>query len=237
MEKFVKAIQKNDPRELNSLLANGDGPSLEMLQQLAEQCIDHGANQCLKVLTNSANRFDTVALAKAAKLKNDPEAFKTVTSDMSVSTTLGLLDFMPNQYELAIQLIEKLSKHYRFVQGFKKTLKGSDLARNISSVPVTLNTNIVNPYEGDYFPGRENIIEEVCGKVCFPGGLQRNIICFCGKDHFGKTALVKKITTLSSYCNKSFDGILVVEANNNHYSNVEEPIMKALGKLTGDAFG
>jgi len=148
---------------------------------------------------------------------------------------LGLLDFMPNQYELAIQLIEKLSKHYRFVQGFKKTLKGSDLARNISSVPVTLNTNIVNPYEGDYFPGRENIIEEVCGKVCFPGGLQRNIICFCGKDHFGKTALVKKITTLSSYCNKSFDGILVVEANNNHYSNVEEPIMKALGKLTGDA--
>lgn len=232
MEKFVKAIQKNDPRELNSLLANGDGPSLEMLQQLAEQCIDHGANQCLKILIND-ERLDILSLANTAKQKNDPKAFKTVTSNMSVSNMLGLLNFMPQQYELAVQLIEKLSKHYRFVQGFKKALKGSDLARNISSAPVTLNTNMVNPYEGDYFPGRENIIEDVCGKVCFPGGLQRNIICFCGKDHFGKTALVKKITTLSSYCNQRFDGILLVEANN-HYSNVEEPIMKALGKLTGD---
>jgi len=234
MENFVNAITNNDPRELNTLLANGDGPSSEMFQQLAEKCIEHGADKCLKVLFMKAQRFDTRSLAKAAKAKNDVKAFEIVTSNMSVSTMLGLLNFMPQQYELAIQLIEKLSEHNRFIQGFKKALKGSDLARNISSVPVTLNTNIVNPYEGDYFPGREDIIEDVCGKVCFPGGLQRNIICFCGKDHFGKTALVKKITTLSSYCHSRFEGILAVEANSDHYSNVEEPIKKALGKLTGD---
>lgn len=239
MEKIVKAIQSNDPRELNTLLANGDGPSMEMLHKLADQCIDHGANQCLKVLLSNAKVYDSRDLALKAKKKNDPEAFKIVTSNLSVSNMLGLMNFAPQQYEIAIQLVEKLSKHYRFVQSFKEALntvcKGSDLARNISNAPVTLNTNIVNPYEGEYFPGRENIIEDVCGKVCFPGGLQRNIICFCGKDHFGKTALVKKITTLSSYCNQRFDGIVVVEANNNHYSNVEEPIMKALGKLTGNS--
>jgi len=235
----VKAIQSNDPRELNTLLANGDGPSMEMLHKLADQCIDHGANKCLKVLLSNAKVFDSMDLALKAKKKNDPEAFATVTSNLSVSNMLGLMNFAPQQYEIAIQLAEKLSKHYRFVQSFKEALntvcKGSDLARNISNAPVTLNTNIVNPYEGEYFPGRENIIEDVCGKVCFPGGLQRNIICFCGKDHFGKTALVKKITTLSSYCNQRFDGIVVVEANNNHYSNVEEPIKKALGKLTGNS--
>jgi len=238
MEKLESAISKDDAEDLERLLNSaGDGSAKRVLQEAAERCISKGSYECLELILKSRSlaSANIKAVLNLTKEKNDLKAFALVTSYLTLSDMLGLLNFANEQYGLAMQVVKTLSQHNAFIQGFKDARK-SDLARKLEASPVTLRTNIVNPYKGAYFPGREEMIEDVCGKVCFPGGLQRNIICFCGKDHSGKTTVVKKIATLSCYCkNTEFDGILVVETSSLQFSNVEDPIKKSLEALTGDA--
>lgn len=226
-----KAIESDQPSGLAPIY---DQPT-ESLQKVGIECIRKRSYKCLAQILRTG-RLSCVGLANLAKDLNDGEAFRICVSSMGMNDMLALMSFTSGQYGLAIQLVEKLGQHHRFVQGFKVNQKGSDFVRAISDSPVILKSNIVNPYEGEYLPGRESLIEDVCTKTCYPSGLQRNIICFCGRDHSGKTTIVKKIATLSSYCqNTVFNGILVVEAYNNiHCSNVEDLLKTTLGSLTGD---